>query len=215
MNPFRQKIEELADQAKNLHERERETSLESHDLVAELLRRNAGGYLFLDTPTLAKRIGLSPDQFMKRSQAAKVVQRFPAFRELLESGQTTVSNLRLIAPRVTEANARYFLEAIRGKSARQVARLVKGIDVDGRSLMSKDRRQADALTDRALEVARSRGRLLTRDALVREALEHWLLEWDEPAATWQGPRAVASSAAATWQQAGGHPLPAAATWQRA
>ncbi len=178
MNPFRLKIEELADRAKSHHDRERGDTLESVDFVGELIRLNASGYLGLDTRQLAKRVGLTPDQFLKRAQAARVLRRFPAFRVLLAEGQTSLSNLRLIAPRLTEANRAYFLENVRGRSARQVARLVKGIDPSGRTLISKDKRQLDALLDRAFEIARTRGRPLSRNTLLKEALQHWLAEWE-------------------------------------
>lgn len=46
MNPFKQRVVELTDQAQTLHTRERTISLESVELVGELERRNASGYLF-------------------------------------------------------------------------------------------------------------------------------------------------------------------------
>ncbi len=179
MNPFRQKIDELVNKAKHLHDHERETSLESVELVGELLRRNAPGYLLVSTEDLARRVGLTPNQFWKRAQAARVLERFPAFREQVVQGDTSVTSLAFVAPRITEANSRVFLKEIRGKSSRQVQEIVGKVDFSGRSLLTGARRQVDDSLTRAMDVAASCGRRLTRDALLSEALGMWLDEWED------------------------------------
>ncbi len=179
MNPFRQKVDELVNKAKQLHDHERETSLESVEVVGELLRRNASGYLLISTEDLARRIGLTPNQFWKRAQAARVLERFPAFREQVAQGDTSVTSLAFVAPRITDANSLIFLKEVRGKSSRQVRELVGKVDFAGNSLPTGARRKLDNSLNRALDVAASRGRCLTRDALLSEALGMWLDEWED------------------------------------
>ncbi len=179
MNPFRHYVDKLVNQAKLLHAREREISLESVDIVGELLRRNAAGCLWLSSEDLGRRIGLTPNQFWKRTQAARLLDRFPAFREQVVSGETSITALTIIAPRITCANARIFLEGIRGKSGREVRELVGKVDFAGNSLQSRTRRDVDELIDRAMKAADCRGRTLTRDALLKEALGFWLEEWED------------------------------------
>ncbi len=180
MNPFRQEVERLVDQARLLHARERDISLESVELVGELLRSNASGYLWLSSEGLARRIGLTSNQFWKRAQAARVLERFPAFREQVANGETSITTLTLIAPRLTEANAPIYLDGIRGKTGSEVRELVGKLDIARRSLHTISRQEIDAMVDRALKAAHSRGRPLSRDALLKEALNLWLDEWAEP-----------------------------------
>ncbi len=179
MNPFRQNVDKLVDQAKSLHAREREITLESVDIVGELLRRNASGYLLLSSEDLARRIGLTPNQFWKRTQVARLLERFPAFREQVVKSETSITNLTIVAPRLTPANFRIFFDGIRGKSGRQVRELVGKVDFAGYSLQSCTQRDVDELVDRAMKAASCRGRTLSRDALLKEALGFWLEEWEE------------------------------------
>lgn len=156
MNPFRQKIDQLVESAKAHHACERDASLASVDLVRALLRANAACYLVVSSEELAKRIGLSPNQFWKRA---------------------TVTNLALVAPRLTPANAKYFLERMRYKRVGEVKKLVGRVAPDGTSLISKPRRTLEDQIDQALKIATSRGRSLTRDNLLSEAIGYWLDEW--------------------------------------
>ncbi len=95
------------------------------------------------------------------------------------NGETSITTLTIIAPRITGANARIFLEGIRGKSGREVRELVGKVDFAGNSLQSRTRRDVDELIDRAMKAADFRGRTLTRDALLKEALDFWLDEWED------------------------------------
>lgn len=167
MNPFRQRVEDLADRARELHIKEHSISLESVDLVGALEKYNASGYLMLGCEDLAKRIGLTKNQFWKRAQVARLLRYFPAFRDLVTSGSTTVSNLALVAPHVSQATAARFLAELPGKSQHQVSLLLSG-----------QRAQETSALDRALAVANLRGRRLTKSELIAEALNMWLNEWE-------------------------------------
>ncbi len=181
MNPFRKHVEELVEKAVKIHTREASISLDSVDIVGELERRNAGGYLLLDTKALARRIGLSPSQFWKRAQAARTLRRFPALRELAMNGRTSVSNIGLIAPKVTPANLKIILAELPGKSGREVKEFLTEISFAGRLPTAGTKGQEKDLLSHALAAAATRGRPASKRQLLNEALTLWLDEWDYPA----------------------------------
>jgi hypothetical protein len=53
---------------------------------------------------VAKKIGLTPDQYFKRLRVAKLANRFPQVIEHLKDGKTCLSHLSLIGDKMIEAN---------------------------------------------------------------------------------------------------------------
>ena len=178
MNPFKQRVIELADKAKELHTREKTISLESVDLVGELQKRNASGYLMLMTRDVAKRVGLSPSQYWKRAQAARVFSYFPKVRDLVLASEISVTNVALIAPHLSSANLDVVLSGVRCKTSREVKDWVARVDFNGK--VSQAASKKASLLTRVMKVAQARGRCLSRRELLDEALELWLMEWEEP-----------------------------------
>lgn len=104
---------------------------------------------------------------------------FPKVRDLIVAGETSISNVALIAPRVTPANLETLLAGIRGKTSREVKDFVTKVACDGTVDDSNPGHSPASLIDRALRAAAATGRRLSRQALIDEALELWLLEWGD------------------------------------
>jgi hypothetical protein len=159
----------LVEDAKKIHAQERRISLESVLLVGELDRHNAAVNMGMHSEIFARFIGLTPNQFWKRAQAARVIRLFPQTREMVEAGETEVSCLALIAPRITQANADVMLEQIKNKSRREVQGLLSRITATGELLRREEEFEVTlalkasemALLDRAREVLSHGGRVPT------------------------------------------------------
>lgn len=134
MRDVRQELRNLAQKAKDLHIKERQITLESVALVGELERRNAAVNMHMTSEKFAEFIGLTPNQYWKRAQAARVMRFFPTAIDLVKSGETHVSHLALISPKITQANADILLAGIKNKSKRDVEGLLSRVTADGRLL---------------------------------------------------------------------------------
>jgi hypothetical protein len=55
---------------------------------------------------VAKKIGLTPDQYFKRLRVAKLANRFPQAIQHLREGKTCLTHLALIGDKMTEGNER-------------------------------------------------------------------------------------------------------------
>ncbi len=115
----RKELLEIVEETKQLHTRERSVTLESVSLIGELERRNAAVNLSMTSAQFAVHIGLTPNQYWKRAQAARLIRFHPEAQKLLESGETQVSHLALIAPKITQANSELLLDGIKHKSKRR------------------------------------------------------------------------------------------------
>jgi len=166
MYDIREELLEIVEETKQLHTRDRSITLESVSLIGELERRNAAVNLSMTSEQFAVHIGLTANQYWKRAQAARLIRFHPDAQKLLESGETQVSHLALIAPKITQANSELLLDGIKHKSKREVALLLSRITPDGDLLpaettfelrMTLTESQGDLL-DRAREVlAKMRG----------------------------------------------------------
>ena len=82
--------------AKSLHADERIISLLSIRLVGLLAEQNAAVNANMSQDSFAHYIGLTPDQFWKRSQAYRVIRKFPQFGAMIERGEAaTFVDLKL------------------------------------------------------------------------------------------------------------------------
>jgi hypothetical protein len=187
MQDVRQELRDLAHRARGLHLNERQITLASVDLVGELDRRNAAVNLEMTSEQFAQHIGLTPSVFWKRAQAARVLHRFPRARALLIAGETEVSHLALLAPRVTEANADVLFAGIQNKSRREVEGFLSRLTPDGRLIDREEevelrlrftRSQLEAL-DRARDVLSHSGHVPSLAEIMVTALAD-LLERRDP-----------------------------------
>src|SRR5688572_19860034 len=70
---------------------------------------------------------LSEHAAYNRIETARAARRFPVILDFVESGAVTVTNVRLLAPHLTDANHRDLLERARHKLKRDVEVLVATI----------------------------------------------------------------------------------------
>jgi hypothetical protein len=156
MYDVREELLEIVEETKQLHTRERSITLESVSLIGELERRNAAVNLSMTSEQFAVHIGLTPNQYWKRAQAARLIRFHPEAQKLLESGETQVSHLALIAPKITQANSELLLDGIKHKSKREVALLLSRITAEG------DLLPAEATFELRVTLTKSQGELLDR-----------------------------------------------------
>ena len=134
MQNIREELYSLAAAAQQLHAYERQITLESVALVGVLESRNAAVNFFMSSTSFAAYIGLTPGQYWKRAQAARVIRFYPEALAMVQAGETHVSHLALISARITPANAAILLAGIKNKSKREVESFVSRITNDGRLL---------------------------------------------------------------------------------
>ncbi len=176
-----------------LHAQERSISLLSVRLVGLLHERNGAGNSVLSREGFAWTIGLTPNTFWKRTQAYRVLSGYPDIAKLVESGETAISHVAMLAPHITPANAAVLSAGMRGKSTRELRDFIATVRPDGSVKPEADSyveiklrlSTTDAkLIDRAQEVLGHRmsgpgGGLPTKEAVIIRAMSR-LLEQQDP-----------------------------------
>jgi hypothetical protein len=160
---FQEELIALAKRAKEVHAIEHRAGIESVQLIAQLESYNAAVNLGMTSEHFARAIGLSPNQYWKRAQAARVIRFFPQCLDMLKSGETAISHLALISPRITQANAGIILSGIKNKTKREVEGLLSRVTLDGKIL--------DQEAEVELRIRLSESQLKTLDR-AREVLSH-------------------------------------------
>jgi len=187
MNAAQQKIMSLVEKAKDVHSREPQVTLESIRMVGEFENLNAACQLLMSSQEFAKVIGLSPNQYWKRAQAARVIRRFPETQALLEAGETEICHLSLVAGKITDANAPVILAELKGKSRRELETFLSRVTPDGQikekevetELRLKLTQTQMAALDRAREVLSHGGHVPNVEEIIAKALGD-LLEKRDP-----------------------------------
>jgi hypothetical protein len=215
MDDIRKRLRDLVDQARELHLRERQITLESVRIIGELQRYNAHVNLVMTQEQFAARIGLTPNQLWKRAQAARVIRYYPRVEDLVRNGEACISTVALLAPAITDANADLLLSGIKGKSKRDVRAFVSRVTPDGKLLA----REGDvelrltlteseaAVLDRAREVLSAGGHVPSNKEILLAALDA-LLDRRDPMRV--AARASARKAREAGKKAGASPGKAAA-----
>lgn len=118
--------DELQDYLLRAVARERECSAEVVGTICEVDRR--GLYKSRGYPSIFEYctsfLGYSEDEAYKRMQAAKAAKSYPLILQRLETGDMTLTSVRLIAPHLTQDNYRSLLERAKGKSRRELELMV-------------------------------------------------------------------------------------------
>ena len=70
---------------------------------------------------------LSEQAAYSRITAARAARRFPRLLDELSAGDLTLSSVGLLAPHLTEENADSLMDGARGKSTRDVERMIAGL----------------------------------------------------------------------------------------
>jgi hypothetical protein len=184
----RVQLKQMIDTARGLHHTERRMTLESVKLVGILVSWNAAVNANMSTDTFAWHIGLTPDMFYKRAQAARAIRRFPELQDMVERGDASVSHLAMVAPHITDANAEVVFAGIRRKSTREVRKFLACLNPDG-TLKPEDETCHDlrltlnskqlSLLERAREVLSFGGKIPAVEDILEQALER-LLDQKDP-----------------------------------
>ena len=179
-------VKDLINEAIQLHNLERSITLKSTLLVARLEDMRASLLYGLSTADFAQMIGLSLDQYWKRSQAARILRAFPETKTMLEKGETSVSVISMLSARITEANADILLAGIKNKNKRQVKELLSVVTLNGQILEKEPiveirltlTKSQMAKLDRAVEVLAARGKNPGLNEVMVQALEDLLQRRD-------------------------------------
>ena len=118
MQNYRETLKQLIANAKELHQLERSISLRSIELIGKLEALRAAPNVGMSVKDFAVHIGLTEDQYLKRSAAARVLWHIPEAKPLVEKGEISASHLAVVAGKITRANQKLILENIKGKSLR-------------------------------------------------------------------------------------------------
>jgi hypothetical protein len=179
-------VQDLVDEAIQLHKMERTITLKSTLLVARLEDMRASLAYGMSTGDFARLIGLSSDQYWKRAQAARILRAYPETKALLERGETSVSVISMLSARLTEANADILLAGIKNKNKRQVRELLSVVTNDGQIIESEPtveikltftKSQMEKL-DRAVEVLAARGKNPGMNEVLIQAVDDLLWRRD-------------------------------------
>jgi len=121
----------LIQAAKILHAEERNISLLSVRLVGLLEEQNGAGNCWLSRDGFAWHIGLTPNTYWKRAQAWRVLKQHPEIAVMVENGETCVSQVAMLAAKITEANAAVLIAGIKNKSTRALRDFIATVNPDG------------------------------------------------------------------------------------
>jgi hypothetical protein len=135
----------------------------------------------------AVELGLTRDQAWKRSQAAGVVEREPVFLDLLKKGETSVSTLAVMAPKLSDKTSVSLREFVPGKSKREVEAFVSNLNRDGSRSEGKQtvrismdlEPEVVAKLERARKILKANRSELSYEDILSEALE-LLLDKKDP-----------------------------------
>ena len=180
-------LRNLFEQTRQVIGSEKKLAHESLLLIGRLDRANAAVNLGIPREEFPGRLGLTADQFSKRLQAARVVQRFPEFLTMLEKAETHIAHLALVAAKITDANRNVIAGEIPGKSKRDVELFLSRITPDGELEEAEETveirvtltKSELALLDRAKEVLSAAGQVPNLSKVLVKALDA-LLEAKDP-----------------------------------
>jgi 5-methylcytosine-specific restriction endonuclease McrA len=112
---------------------EKNNVLQQIPLIRELFERKI--HLSLGYSNFAvyceESLGLSKSQAWKRCQAGLVARFFPRVWEMLEKGETSVSCVAMLAPKITAANEAAIIDGIRGKNKKEAEFFLSTISHSG------------------------------------------------------------------------------------
>ncbi|MCX6117128.1 MAG: HNH endonuclease signature motif containing protein [Proteobacteria bacterium] len=157
-------LQGLIETAQRLHREERKISLLSIRLVGLLVEQNGAGNSRMNQEHFAYYIGLTQNQFWKRSQAYRVIKNFPEFGKMIDSGETSASHVAMLSSKITAANAEVLTRGIRQKSTQEVRDFIAAITPEGDL-----RDDTDTFVDIKLRLCKTQVDLLER---AREILAH-------------------------------------------
>jgi hypothetical protein len=131
MTDIRIEIRETFEKACELHRKEKQLAYESVMVIGRLQYLNAAVNLWMTDEEYFLKLGLTPDMYYKRCQAAAAILLFPKLGEMLKNGETYIAQLAMVSSKITEANSEIIIENLAGKSKRDLQMFLASIDKDG------------------------------------------------------------------------------------
>lgn len=124
---------ELVAHLKGLTSAQKNLDIEILRAMSEVLYRRL--HLLAGFPNLAEycetMFGLSKNCAWKRTQAVKVIDRFPQLMTMLKDGKTHVSHIAMLSPIITEANQDKILGFLPNASKKELEFFLSTIGLDG------------------------------------------------------------------------------------
>jgi hypothetical protein len=187
MSTFFETIKCLIHRASELHQRERQLTLESVELCGNLYRLRAHLAAGISMDEFARRIGLTPDVYAKRAKAAQLMKRFPRVRTMVDSGELAITSVAALYAKLTPANETMLLNAVANQPTREVERLVARITHAGEWIQGEAEielrltlKESDIeKIERAREVLSHSGKIPVTVEVLMKAVEE-LLERRDP-----------------------------------
>jgi 5-methylcytosine-specific restriction endonuclease McrA len=186
MQNYRETLKQLIANAQELHRLERSISLRSIELIGKLEALRVAPNVGMSVKAFAVHIGLTEDQYLKRSAAARVLWHIPEAKPLLEKGEISVSHLAMIAGKITRANQKLILDNIKGKSLRESKLFISRVTSCGNLRPGEETIELKitltksqlALLDRAREVLAAAAQVPSDAEVLVKALDDLLTKRD-------------------------------------
>jgi hypothetical protein len=137
---------------------------------------------------LAKKIGLTPDQYFKRLRVAKLSWYFPKVLDYLKEGKICLSHAALLLPKMTQANEQVIWDNILGKGRREVEDFLRRVQGDGTVKPKSDEMitltltvttDQEAMIHRLTEVLSARGQAPSTTEAILTAVDKLLSQRDQ------------------------------------
>ncbi len=179
---------QLVEKTKDLLARERECTVEIIILLSTIWARKFFFPKYCDFSEFCiKELGMTKNQAWQRTQIAKCIRYFPEFLDLIRSGETSMTNVRLAASKVTKANFSVISEGIKGKSKREAQLFLSSVTPEGKinEIEARMEIRVDApksvilKLERAKEVLSAKGKNVNTLEAIDQALEA-LLDRKDP-----------------------------------
>jgi 23S rRNA maturation mini-RNase III len=188
METLQEKLRKMVIEARKIHAQERSVLVDSLRVIWQLAYWRAELYMGGKHEHVAKKIGLTPDQYFKRLRVAKLGNSFPRAIEHLQDGRTCLSHLALIGDKITEANEQVIWDNILDKGRREVEDFLRRVQPDGSVKSQADQMvtlqitvtaEQEALIHRLTEVLSARGHVPTTAEAIMTAVDKLLDQRDQ------------------------------------
>lgn len=180
-------MRDVVDDTRGLVAKEKTVALESIRHIGLIEQYNIPANFCLTREQFAEqKLGLSPGQYFKRAQVARLATVHPEIWQLMEKGKLSAAVAVLLAGKMTCANKKLILEHVPGMTKREAEGFLSRITADG-ELIDREAeveirltlKQSEAqLLERAREVLAAGGHVPTEAEILVKAVQDLLHKRD-------------------------------------
>ncbi len=135
MTPIQEAILKIFNEAKKVLQNEKEETIRSVQLIGQLDRDNAVVNLgILNMDKFIAALGISRKKYYTRVYADRIIRQYPELLKMWRDGDTNLSCIALLHPKITEANSEKVLTAMKGKSKKDLEFFLSTVDFSGESI---------------------------------------------------------------------------------